>query len=226
MRRWLGQPQLLSLGVFALFIIVWQLLTAADPANNIAVDPEYARLAGASAAATPSAAIPTPGAVAKRGWELLTKAFDDSNPNSLGIAWHLLRSMGRVLLGFGLAVVVAACWLHARIISVSLPDRQPVHSGATAHLAARLDAAGSTCSATPASPPRLNLTNRKSFEREWCGPRSSRPVHRQLSFELSRQWCQTLQRPTDPTAPIRDRNFSEETGRPAIRSVPIPVLAH
>jgi nitrate/nitrite transport system permease protein len=97
----------LSVAVFALFIIVWQLLTAAGPASNIAVDPEYARLAGASAATTPSAAIPTPGAVAKRGWELLTNAFDDSNPNNLGIAWHLLRSLGRVLVGFALAVVVA-----------------------------------------------------------------------------------------------------------------------
>jgi nitrate/nitrite transport system permease protein len=97
----------LSVAVFALFIIVWQLLTAAAPPNNIAVDSEYARLAGASAAAAPSATIPTPGAVAKRGWELLTNAFDDSNPNNLGIAWHLLRSLGRVLLGFGLAVVVA-----------------------------------------------------------------------------------------------------------------------
>ena len=92
---------------FVIFIVVWQGLTAGGPANTTGVDPEYARLAGQSAAATPSAAIPTPGAVAKRGWELLRTAFDDSNPNNLGIAWHLLRSLGRVLLGFVLALVVA-----------------------------------------------------------------------------------------------------------------------
>lgn len=107
MRHWLGRPWVASVAFFVIFIVVWQGLTAGGPANTTGVDPEYARLAGQSAAATPSAAIPTPGAVAKRGWELLRTAFDDSNPNNLGIAWHLLRSLGRVLLGFVLALVVA-----------------------------------------------------------------------------------------------------------------------
>jgi len=106
-RHWLGRPWIASVAFFVIFIVVWQGLTAGGPANITSVDPEYARLAGQSAAATPSAAIPTPGAVAQRGWILLTTAFDDSNPNNLGIAWHLLRSLGRVLLGFVLALVVA-----------------------------------------------------------------------------------------------------------------------
>jgi nitrate/nitrite transport system permease protein len=38
---------------------------------------------------------------------LLLNAFDRTNPNNLGIAWHLLQSLGRVLLGFALALIVA-----------------------------------------------------------------------------------------------------------------------
>jgi nitrate/nitrite transport system permease protein len=106
-RRVLGRPWLTSVAIFILFILVWQALTVAGPQSTTAINPEYARLAGQSAVAKPSAAIPTPIAVAARGWELLSNAFDDSNPNNLGIAWHLLRSLGRVLLGFAMALVVA-----------------------------------------------------------------------------------------------------------------------
>ena len=45
--------------------------------------------------------------MARRGYELLANAFDRSNPNNIGIAWHLMYSMGRVLLGYVLAVIVA-----------------------------------------------------------------------------------------------------------------------
>ena len=95
------------MALFILFVTVWHLLTAAGPADTTGVDPEYARLAGQSAAGQQTAAIPSPGAVARRSWELLLNAFDRSNPNNLGIAWHLLQSLGRVLLGFVLALVVA-----------------------------------------------------------------------------------------------------------------------
>ncbi|MGP0091835.1 MAG: nitrate ABC transporter permease [Xanthobacteraceae bacterium] len=107
MRRYLVRPYVASAALFVLFVAGWHLLTATGAADTSAVDPEYAKLAGQSAAAQPIAAIPTPGAVARRGFELLVNAFDRSNPNNLGIAWHLLRSLGRVLLGFALAVVVA-----------------------------------------------------------------------------------------------------------------------
>ena len=107
MRRVLFRPWLASVAVFILFIIIWQLLTAGVPVSTAGLDPEYAKLAGQSAMVKPSAAIPTPGAVAIRGWELLINAFDSSNPNNLGIAWHLMYSLRRVLLGFVLALVVA-----------------------------------------------------------------------------------------------------------------------
>jgi nitrate/nitrite transport system permease protein len=101
------KPWVASLLIFVVFVLVWQALTASSGPSGPAVDPEYARLAGQSAATQQSAAIPTPVAVAQRGWELLLNAFDRSNPNNLGIAWHLMYSMGRVLLGYFLAVIVA-----------------------------------------------------------------------------------------------------------------------
>jgi nitrate/nitrite transport system permease protein len=107
MLQGLMRPWLASLAIFIVFIAVWHFFTMAGPGGASAVDPEYARLAGQSAATQQNAAIPSPGAVALRGWELLINAFDRSNPNNIGIAWHLLYSMGRVLLGYVLAVIVA-----------------------------------------------------------------------------------------------------------------------
>src|SRR5690242_12711088 len=95
-----GRAWLASLLLLALFIAVWHLLTAGTSRTSEGIDPEYARLAGQSAATGQTAAIPTPGAVARRGYELLINAFDRTNPNNLGIAWHLMYSMGRVLLGY------------------------------------------------------------------------------------------------------------------------------
>ena len=106
-RSWLFRPWLASVALFVVFIAVWQLLTAGAPVSSANVDPEYAKLAGQSAMVKPSAAIPTPGAVAARGVELLVNAFDRSNPNNLGIGWHLIYSLRRVLLGFALALLVA-----------------------------------------------------------------------------------------------------------------------
>jgi len=106
LRRAFGNSVVASAAIFVAFVVVWHLLTAGGPAGGASVVSEYARLAGQSAVATPSAAIPGPAAVAARGWDLLINAFDRSNPNNLGIAWHLLRSLGRVLLGFALAAIV------------------------------------------------------------------------------------------------------------------------
>ncbi len=106
-RKELTRPWIASAAIFVAFIAVWHYLTSGVGGGVADVDPEYARLAGQSAALQQSAAIPSPGAVAQRGWELLINAFDRSNPNNLGIAWHLMYSIGRVLLGYVLAVIVA-----------------------------------------------------------------------------------------------------------------------
>jgi nitrate/nitrite transport system permease protein len=103
----LKRPWVASIAIFIAFIAIWHFFTATGGGSAGNVDSEYARLAGQSAVMQQSAAIPTPGAVAVRGWELLINAFDRSNPNNLGIAWHLTYSMGRVLLGYTLAVLVA-----------------------------------------------------------------------------------------------------------------------
>ena len=104
----LGAPWVLSLAILIVVLALWQFLTGSSGPGAAAVDSEYAKLMGQSAAAAPPAsAIPTPGAVAVRAVEIARNAFDASNPNNLGIAWHLCYSLGRVLLGYALAVVVA-----------------------------------------------------------------------------------------------------------------------
>jgi nitrate/nitrite transport system permease protein len=110
MHRWMPPripPWLASVLLLAAFLAIWQLLTTSSGGPAANVDPEYARLAGQSASQENTAAIPSPVAVAQRGYELLINAFDSSNPNNLGIAWHLYYSLGRVLLGYVLAVLVA-----------------------------------------------------------------------------------------------------------------------
>lgn len=107
MTQALRRPWLASLAIFVVFVAVWHFLTVANTVDTAGVDPEYAKLAGQSAAAQQTGAIPTPLAVAQRGGELLRDAFDRTNPNNLGIAWHLLQSLGRVVLGFVLALIVA-----------------------------------------------------------------------------------------------------------------------
>jgi nitrate/nitrite transport system permease protein len=104
--RIVRNPWVASAALFIAFLTVWHVLTASSGAGP-ALDSEYARLAGQSAVGQQTAAIPTPGAVAVRGYELLRHAFDRSNPNNLGIAWHLIVSLGRVMLGFTLALIVA-----------------------------------------------------------------------------------------------------------------------
>lgn len=101
------RPWFASILIFLSFLIVWDRLTAPTLTSATDASAEYNRLAGKTAGSAQAGAIPTPSAVAVRGWELLVHAFDQSNPNNLGIAWHLLYSMGRVALGFMLALIVA-----------------------------------------------------------------------------------------------------------------------
>jgi nitrate/nitrite transport system permease protein len=103
----LQQPWVASVAIFVAFICVWAWFTAAPARAVSAGDAEYARLAGQSAPGQQASALPSPWAVALRGGELIAHAFDSDNPNNLGIAWHLAYSMGRVALGFTLALAVA-----------------------------------------------------------------------------------------------------------------------
>lgn len=104
----LGRPWIASFVMFVVFVAVWQMLTTIGQGQGQAVDSEYAKLMGqAATGAVSGTSIPSPLAVAERAVELGKRAFDTSNPNNLGIAWHLYYSLGLVFLGYILAVIVA-----------------------------------------------------------------------------------------------------------------------
>jgi nitrate/nitrite transport system permease protein len=98
---------LLSVGLFALLLLVWQLATLPDTAATAAhVDPEYAALMGGGAASSASS-FPTPAVMAQTLWEELADPFYDNGPNDKGIGIQLAYSLARVLSGFLLAAAVA-----------------------------------------------------------------------------------------------------------------------
>jgi nitrate/nitrite transport system permease protein len=98
---------LLSLGLLAAILLVWQLLTLPETHAVAAnVDPEYAALMGGGNAKSASG-FPTPVAMAQTVWEKLSHPFYDNGPNDKGIGIQLGYSLARVLGGFFLAAVVA-----------------------------------------------------------------------------------------------------------------------
>lgn len=76
----------LFLMFFVGFIALWQLATAGIDDGGLA---------------------PTPGATWERLLEILSDAFLLDGPNNVGIFYHLLASLQRVLIGFGLAAIIA-----------------------------------------------------------------------------------------------------------------------
>ena len=93
---------LLSLAILAALLAVWQLATQAG-GGGPAVDPEYAKLMG-DAGRSP---VPTPIEVGRNLVTQLSHPFYDNGPNDKGLGIQLAYSIGRVLLGYGLAVLVA-----------------------------------------------------------------------------------------------------------------------
>ena len=76
---------LLSLGLFAVILLVWQLATLPEAKVVAAdVDPEYAALMGGGAASSASS-FPTPAAMAQTLWDKLSHPFYDNGPNDKGI---------------------------------------------------------------------------------------------------------------------------------------------
>jgi nitrate/nitrite transport system permease protein len=96
---------LVSLLLFGLFIGVWHLATlGGGPVATM--DPEYAKLVGATASQGKSA-MPGPGEVALKIWEHLKNPFYDRGSNDKGLGIQLAYSIARVMTGYLLAVVVA-----------------------------------------------------------------------------------------------------------------------
>ncbi len=104
------RQQLLS-GVISVLLLglaigVWHLATL--PKSGAAtVDSEYAKLVGAQAAAGSKSAFPTPVDLGRKLLDHLREPFYDRGPNDKGIGVQLAYSIARVLLGFGLAALVA-----------------------------------------------------------------------------------------------------------------------
>ena len=100
------QAALISLLVFAVFLGAWQLATQPKESTTLqGANAEYAALMGKGQ--EKSDGFPPPAKVAKAFVEYLSDPFYDKGPNDKGIGIQLAHSLGRVGLGFLLAILVA-----------------------------------------------------------------------------------------------------------------------
>ena len=100
-----ARAALLSFVMFFAFLLAWHVgVQGTKPV--VEMDPEYARLMGATATQGKSA-MPGPLDVGAQIWKHLNEPFYDRGPNDKGIGIQLAYSLGRVLLGYFLAVMVA-----------------------------------------------------------------------------------------------------------------------
>jgi nitrate/nitrite transport system permease protein len=96
---------LVSLLILGVFLGLWQI--AVGGTGTVAeMDPEYAKLMGQSAT-TGKSAMPGPLDVGRTIWRHLADPFYVRGANDMGIGIQLAYSIGRVLLGYMLAVLVA-----------------------------------------------------------------------------------------------------------------------
>ena len=105
-RPWLAR--LLSVLILALGIGVWYLATLQPKAAAVApADAEYAALVGQQAASGGQSAMPTPMDFGDKLWGHVTDPFYDKGANDKGVGIQLAYSLGRVLIGYLLAALVA-----------------------------------------------------------------------------------------------------------------------
>jgi nitrate/nitrite transport system permease protein len=97
---------LLSALVLLLGLGAWHLATLPKGGAQV-VDAEYAKLVGGAAATGTKSAFPAPADLGRKLLEHLRDPFYDRGPNDKGIGVQLAYSIGRVLLGFALAALVA-----------------------------------------------------------------------------------------------------------------------
>jgi nitrate/nitrite transport system permease protein len=103
---------LVSLLIFICFVGAWQLATTGPSIGGAstgmtAEQIEYAKMMGKDPGAAKSSGFPPPIEVGKAIWVQLSDPFYDKGPNDKGIGIQLAHSLGRVGLGFLLAVMVA-----------------------------------------------------------------------------------------------------------------------
>jgi nitrate/nitrite transport system permease protein len=91
--------------ILVTFLVLWQFaVSGGGTAQNL--DPEYAKLIGATASQGKSA-MPGPLDVGSTLWKHLRDPFYDNGPNDKGVGIQLTYSIVRVLVGYGLAVLIA-----------------------------------------------------------------------------------------------------------------------
>jgi len=95
----------ISVALFVVFVLAWHLATrGSGPVQDL--DPEYAKLLGASATQGRSA-MPGPFDVGAKIWEHLKNPFYDRGSNDKGLGIQLTYSIARVGVGYLLAVALA-----------------------------------------------------------------------------------------------------------------------
>ena len=99
-------PWALSGLILVVLIAIWTIATLPEQAE-VNVDPEYAALVGQAASTGSKTPLPTPGDVGEKLWGHISDPFYDRGTNDKGISIQLGYSIFRVLVGFGLAALVA-----------------------------------------------------------------------------------------------------------------------
>ncbi|MBU0542090.1 MAG: nitrate ABC transporter permease [Gammaproteobacteria bacterium] len=92
--------------ILVVLIAIWTIATLPEQAE-VNVDPEYAALVGQAASTGSKTPLPTPGDVGEKLWGHISDPFYDRGTNDKGIGIQLGYSIFRVLVGFGLAALVA-----------------------------------------------------------------------------------------------------------------------
>ena len=96
---------ILSVVLFGLFLFVWHLYVLSQSGPAVSMDPEYAKLMGATAKG--ASAMPGPLQVGQAIWKHITNPFYDVGPNDKGIGIQLAYSLARVTTGFVFAALLA-----------------------------------------------------------------------------------------------------------------------
>jgi len=95
----------LSVVLFVVFAGAWHFAVQTGGASDAGIDPEYAKLIGATAKG--GSAMPGPLEVGAELWKHVTDPFYDKGPNDKGVGIQLGYSIMRVGLGFLMACVIA-----------------------------------------------------------------------------------------------------------------------
>lgn len=99
-------PSALSALILVVMLAIWSIATMPET-SEVIVDPEYAALVGQAASTGGETPLPTPGDVGEKLWGHVSDPFYDRGTNDKGIGIQLGYSIFRVLVGFGLAALVA-----------------------------------------------------------------------------------------------------------------------